>query len=217
MGQQGVRKEINMNNKILKNISYGMYVVGAKESHDVGCIINTAVQITSNPITIAISLNHDNYTNKIIKKTNKFSICILPEDIDTKIIGAFGYQSSKDIDKYENIDTTTIDGLKVLKNTCGNLICQVINQVETKTHTIFIAEVTNMDNYQEKTPMTYHYYHEVLKGKSPKNAPTYIEEETKKTVWKCSVCGYEVEMDELPNDYICPICQSPASSFVKIK
>ena len=108
-----------------------------------------------------------------------------------------------------------VDNIPILKDSCGNLICTVINTIETTTHTIFVAEVNQMMNYKNKIPMTYRYYHEVLKGKSPKNAPTFIEE-NKKNIWKCDVCGYEVEKDSLPDDFICPICGETKNSFKKI-
>jgi len=205
-----------MDKNILRNLSYGMYVVGAKDDRNVGCVVNTVFQITSDPMTIAVSINHDNYTNQIIKNTNKFSVSILDEDINPEIIGTFGYKSSEYLDKYKDFDYEEVDNLPILKNTCGNIICKVIDKIETSTHAVFIGEITNMINYSDKTPMTYKYYHEVLKGKSPKNAPTYIKEENKKSVWKCSVCGYEVEKDELPEDFVCPICGEPVSAFKKI-
>jgi len=205
-----------MDKNILRNLSYGMYVVGAKDDRNVGCVVNTVFQITSDPMTIAVSINHDNYTNQIIKNTNKFSVSILDEDINPEIIGTFGYKSSEYLDKYKDFDYEEVDDLPILKNTCGNIICKVIDKIETSTHAVFIGEITNMINYSDKTPMTYKYYHEVLKGKSPKNAPTYIKEENKKSVWKCSVCGYEVEKDELPEDFVCPICGEPVSAFKKI-
>jgi len=205
-----------MDKNILRSLSYGMYVVGAKDDRNVGCVVNTVFQITSDPMTIAVSINHDNYTNKVIKDINKFSISILDEGINPELIGTFGYKSSEYLDKYEKFDYEEVDDLPILKNTCGNMICKVIDKIETSTHTIFIGEIINMINYSDKTPMTYKYYHEVLKGKSPKNAPTYIKEETKKTVWKCSVCGYEVEIEELPEYFVCPICGEPVSVFKKI-
>lgn len=207
-----------MNDKVLRNLSYGMYVIGAKDDKPVGCIANTVVQITSNPKTIALSINHDNYTNEIIKKTGIFSVSILDETINPEIIGIFGYKSSKDINKYENINTYLLEGMPVLKQSCGNIICKVINTQETTTHTIFLGEVIIMDNYNEEIkPMTYRYYHEVLKGKSPKKAPTYeeIKEETK-SIWKCETCGYEIEADDLPEDFTCPVCGEPRNIFKKI-
>lgn len=208
-----------MEKKVLRNLSYGMYMIGAKDDKLVGCIANTVVQITSDPMTIAVSVNHDNYTNEVIKKTKKFSVSILSENVNPEVIGTFGYQSSKDIDKYENIDFEEIDGVPVLKDSCGVMVCKVMDTMETSTHTVFLGEVVETAHYKEEMPMTYRYYHEVLKGKSPKNAPTYIEEKEKpkKTVWKCKVCGYEVEMDELPEDYRCPICGQPVEVFERIE
>lgn len=196
-----------MDKNVLKKLSYGMYIVGANDNKNVGCVVNTIVQITSDPIVVAVSINHNNYTNEVIKKTNMFSVSILDEDAKVDLIGTFGYKSSRDTDKYQNVDYEIVDNLPVIKNTCGNMICKVINKIETTTHTIFLAEVTNMLNSSNKTSMTYKYYQEVLKGKSPKNAPTYTEEEEQdKIVWKCSICGYEVETEELPDDFVCPIC-----------
>lgn len=209
-----------MDKNVLKNLSYGMYVIGTKDNKYVGCIANTVVQITSNPITIAISINHDNYTNEIIKKSNKFSISILSENSNPEIIGTFGYRSSKDVDKFDKFEKKELKGMPIIADACGNIVCKVINTIETKTHTIFLGEVIAMENYNDSKPMTYRYYHEILKGKSPKNAPTYIEEkeeDTKTTnLWKCNICGYEVEIDELPEDYKCPICGQPKSEFTKI-
>lgn len=208
-----------MDRKVLRKLSYGMYIIGCKDIKKAGCVVNTVVQITSDPITVAVSIHHDNYTNEVIKKTKKFSVSILGEDTPPSLIGTFGYQSSRDIDKYKDGDFGEKENLPYLKNCCGNFLCKVINQIETSTHTIFLAEVFDMFNSGEDSPMTYQYYHENLKGKSPKNAPTYVEEEKKssKTKWRCKVCGYEVEMDTLPEDFVCPICGQPVSAFEKIE
>ena len=216
-----------MDKNVLWDLSYGMYVVGSKEENkDVGCIVNTVVQITSDPMTIAVSINHDNYTNEIIKKTKKFTISILSENTDISVIGTFGYKSSRDINKYENIDVLEMEGMPALKNSCGVIVCEVIDTLETSTHTVFLGKILDMKKIKDEKPMTYKYYHEVLKGKSPEKAPTYIKEENKetekeekktKTVWKCKVCGYEVEMDELPDDFVCPICGKDKSYFEKIE
>ena len=207
-----------MDKNVLRNLSYGMYVICSKEDKYVGCIANTVVQITSNPASIAISINHGNYTNEIIKKTNKFSISILSEESNPEIIGTFGYSSSKDVDKFKNFEVKELEGMPILTDSCGNIVCKVTDTMETSTHTVFLGEVISMENYTEDTPMTYKYYHEVLKGKSPKKAPTYIEEKEEKeeTIWRCNICGYEVAMDELPDDYKCPICGMPKSEFTKI-
>ena len=203
-----------MDKKVLRNLSYGVYVVTSKDiDRNVGCIANSIMQVTSNPSVIAVSINHDNYTNKVIKENNKFGVSILKETTDAKIIGTFGYKSSKDNDKFDGINFKEISEIPVLENTCGYMVCKVIDTMETSTHTIFLGEVIEADDYSEENAMTYKYYHENLKGSSPKNAPTYeetsisqVDKDSKKRKWKCSICGYIHEADELPDDFKCPLC-----------
>ena len=203
-----------MDKKVLRNLSYGVYVVTSKDKdRNIGCIANSIMQVTSNPSVIAVSINHDNYTNKIIKENNKFGVSILKETTDAKIIGTFGYKSSKDNDKFDGINFKEISEIPVLENTCGYMVCKVIDTMETSTHTIFLGEVIEADDYSEENAMTYKYYHENLKGSSPKNAPTYeetsisqVDKDSKNIKWKCSICGYIHEADELPDDFKCPIC-----------
>ena len=203
-----------MDKKVLRNLSYGVYVVTSREKDkNVGCVANSIMQVTSNPSVIAVSINHDNYTNKVIKENNKFGVSILKETTDAKIIGTFGYKSSKDNDKFDGINFKEISEIPVLENTCGYMVCKVIDTMETSTHTIFLGEVIEADDYSTENAMTYKYYHENLKGSSPKNAPTYeetsisqVDKDSKKSKWKCSICGYIYEADELPDDFKCPIC-----------
>ena len=203
-----------MDKKVLRNLSYGVYVVTSRDKDkNVGCIANSIMQVTSNPSVIAVSINHDNYTNKVIKENNKFGVSILKETTDAKIIGTFGYKSSRDNDKFDGINYKEISEIPVLENTCGYMVCKVIDTMETSTHTIFLGEVIEADDYSTENAMTYKYYHENLKGSSPKNAPTYeetsisqVDKDSKKIKWKCSICGYIHEADELPDDFKCPIC-----------
>ena len=214
-----------MDKKVLRNLSYGVYVVTSKDKdRNIGCIANSIMQVTSNPSVIAVSINHDNYTNKVIKENNKFGVSILKETTDAKIIGTFGYKSSKDIDKFDGIKFKEILEIPVLEDTCGYMVCKVIDTMETTTHTIFLGEVLEADDYSNENPMTYKYYHEQLKGSSPKNAPTYEEKQdieqknnqkTKK--WKCKICGYVHEADELPEDFTCPICGVGKENFELIE
>ena len=104
------------------------------------------------------------------------------------------------------------------------MIGNVIDVMETETHTIFLGEVTNADDYSDENPMTYKYYHEKLKGSSPKNAPTYeekqddekkLDKKTKK--WKCKICGYVYEGDTVPEDFVCPICGQPHTEFYEVE
>ncbi len=212
-----------MNKNVLRNFSYGVYVVSALDGQrPTGCVANSIMQITSSPATVAVSMNHDNYTNSCIEKSGRFSVSILSEQSDPGLIGRFGFQSGKDIDKFESVAYETVDGLPVITDSCGYITCKVIDKMETSTHTVFLGEVVDGDVPKNETPMTYAYYHKVVKGKSPKNAPTYIAEDndTKATEkWTCSICGYvydgETPFDELPSDYVCPICKQPKEVFKK--
>lgn len=166
-----------MNKNAFRKLSYGVYIISTwDKGRATGCTANSVMQITSEPATIAISINHDNYTNPCIKETGKFAISILSEESDPSIIGGFGFRSGKDVDKFENVESMNCGFMPIVKDSCGYITCRVINSMETATHTIFLGEVEDADVFSEKSPMTYAYYHNVVKGKSPKNAPTYIEE-----------------------------------------
>ncbi len=206
-------------------MSYGMYVVGTMDGErPTGCIANSIMQITSSPATIAASINHDNYTNGCIEKSGMFSFSILAENSPSDLIGTFGFQSGKDTDKFSGVDYEMISGVPVVKNTCGYVVCKVIDKMETATHTVFLGEVIAAEVYDSLPEMTYSYYHKVIKGKSPKNAPTYLPEDTAdtapptsgKTKYVCQVCGYIYEGDTLPEDFICPICKQGADKFKKV-
>lgn len=167
-----------MNSNVFFNMSYGVYVITTMDGErPTGCVANSLMQITSSPATVALSMNHDNYTHSCIEKSGKFGVSILSVNVDPQIIGKFGYFSGKNTNKFENISHEMKDGLPILTECCGYLVCKVIDKVETSTHTIFLAEVIDGDNAKDEIAMTYSYYHKVVKGKSPKNAPTYIAEE----------------------------------------
>lgn len=209
-----------MNKEILKEISYGMYVVTAKSDKNVGCIINTLSQITSDNPIISISLNKKNYTNEVIKKTGKFAISILSEKTNPKVIGTFGFSSSRDTNKFAEIDYENIDNLHIIKEeTCGYLLCEVINTIDVETHDIFLARIIAGEKTSENKPMTYKYYQEVIKGSSPSTAPTYIPKEApheSQNVYVCDLCGYEYSCDgELPEDFVCPLCGATKEQFSK--
>lgn len=214
-----------MNKNAFRNFSYGVYVVSTLDGErSTGCVANSAMQITSEPATIAVSINHDNYTNQCIAKSGLFAISILSEASDPGLIGTFGFQSGKDVNKFEGINVFVKEGISILADACSYVVCKVIRTMETATHTVFLGEVIDADVLNKEKEMTYAYYHEVVKGKSPKAAPTYIPEEeveapVEKEVWKCGICGYaytgDVPFAELPEDYVCPVCKQPKRVFVK--
>lgn len=212
-----------MNQSAFHKLSYGVYVISTwDEGRPTGCTANSAMQITSKPATIAVSINHDNYTNKCIVQNGRFAISILAEDSDPSIIGTFGFQSGKDVDKFAKVDYKVEDHMPVITDSCGYIVCRVIDKMETSTHTVFLGEVEGAELFGNRTAMTYAYYHQVVKGKSPKNAPTYIPEEEEKKEegavkkYRCQVCGYVYEGEELPADYKCPICGMGPDKFTEI-
>ncbi len=210
-----------MNAKAFRKLSYGVYVISTWDNgRATGCTANSAMQITSDPATIAVSINHNNYTNQCIAQSGRFAISILSEESDPSIIGTFGFQSGKDVDKFESVAHEIRGNMPVVKDACAYICCEVIDKMETATHTVFLGKVVDADQQSDQEAMTYAYYHKVVKGKSPKNAPTYIPEEAPAgPVWVCSVCGYVYEgekpFEELPDDFACPVCKQPKTAFAK--
>lgn len=167
-----------MNNNVFRNLSYGVYVISTWDNgRATGCTANSAMQITSSPATVAISINHNNHTNSCIKDTGRFAISILSEKSDPMIIGTFGFYSGKEKNKFDEVENKIFANMPVVSDACGYITCEVIDTMETETHTVFLGRVLDGDVNGKDTPMTYAYYHNVVKGKSPKNAPTYIAEE----------------------------------------
>ena len=214
-------------NNALHDISYGLYIVSTKDNDkNVGCTINTLAQITSSDPVVSISLNKDNYTNTILKKTKKVAISILSEKTNKDTIGKFGFYSSKNIDKFEGIDHKEISNLPVVyDNIAGYITGDVVDIIDVETHDIFLIKVKENEKVSEEIPMTYRYYRENLKGVSPKNAPTYVEKEEKSSGkrYKCKICGYiyydskeEVPFKELPDTWKCPLCGAPKKLFEEI-
>lgn len=159
-----------MDINIFRKMSYGVYIVSSLDGErPTGCIANSIMQITSSPATVAVSVNHDNYTNGCIEKTGKFAFSIMAKDSDAGLIGNFGFRSGKDVDKFEHVDYEMVQGIPVVKFTCGYVVCKVINKMETATHTVFLGEVIDAGSYDGMgDAMTYAYYHNVVKGKAPK-------------------------------------------------
>ena len=163
-----------MSSNALYDITYGLYVVGCySDGKPAGCVINTCFQVTSENPTLAICLNKKNFTLDCIKRNPRFSLSIIAEDTDPFVIS---FRSSRDADKYADFGCEDLDGAPAVKGKfCGRLILDAINFVDCGTHVIVIGKlVTSYPG--EGTPMTYAYYHRVIKGKAPKNAPTFRAE-----------------------------------------
>lgn len=212
-----------IDNNVFRDVSYGMYLVSTKNEKPSGCIINTLIQITSQNPLVAISLNKNNATHDEIVKSKKFAVSVLSEETNQEVIKTFGYFSSRDINKFDNVKYEEKNNLPVvLEDISSYLICNVENIIDCETHNLFIGRVELTEKVSNKTPMTYKYYHENRKGTSPKNAPTFIEEK-KKDAYRCTICGYiydnekeEIPFEELPDDWVCPRCGVGKDLFEKI-
>jgi len=230
-----------MDLKILYKISYGLYVVTSKKNEKInGQIANTVFQVTSEPPAVAVSINKDNLTHEFIRNSRIFAVSILSKDTPMKFIGNFGFKSGREIDKFKEVKYKIgVTGAPIImENTIGYLEPEVMNSLNVDTHTVFIGKILNAEIINDDEPMTYAYYHQVKKGKAPKSAPTYMKEtkeegnkENKMAKYECTVCGYIYDpekgdpdssiesgtpFEELPNDWVCPVCGAWKSAFKKI-
>ena len=251
-----------MNSKALHRISYGLYVVCSKTGEKFnGQIANAVIQVTSDPPKVAVAINKQNLTCDFLRESNVFTVSILSRLTPMKFIGHFGFKSGRELDKFDGIKYKTgVTGAPVvMENTAAYLEAEVVDSLDVGTHILFIGKVVEaevVDEYGE--PMTYAYYREVKHGKSPKSAPTYIDEnkkemnkekmnkkeikideneeikEVKEVVkmdkYVCLVCGYVYDpeagdpdsgikagtsFEELPEDWVCPICGAGKDEFKK--
>jgi len=207
---------------------------------------NTGFQVTSSPSTIAISCNKENFTCDIIRKSKLFSLSVLQQELDISIIQDFGFKSSLTTDKFSNHSYKTGQiGIPVITEYCNACFeCQVINLIDCGTHILFIGEVIHSEKLNDAPPLTYDYYHNHYKMQAPRNAPTYIapellSDEPKELItptsipseYICTICGYTYDSEEgdpsngipagtpfedLPDDYMCPICKAGKEFFREI-
>jgi len=228
-----------MNLKALHNLSYGLYVVASGKQGKLNAqIANTVFQVTSDPPTIAVSINKQNLTHEFISESKVFTASILSQDTPLSFIGHFGFKSGREVDKLKDVNYKLGETKApiVLDHSLAYLEAKVINQLDVGTHTIFIGELVGADVLREGEPMTYAYYRQVKRGTTPKTAPSYIEERkeevSKMAKYKCTVCGYIYDpelgdadggikpgtpFEEIPDDWVCPVCGASKDQFEKIE
>lgn len=203
-----------MNQSALFKLSYGLFVAASKADAKMnGCIINTVTQITSNPLQVAMTVNKQNLTCDLIQQSGMVSVSILSEKAPFSLFRHFGFQSGRDTDKFVGVPFgLTKQELPYLKeNATAYLDCKVVNSIDVGTHIMFIAEVVDAEVLSDDNPMTYAYYHANVKPKptADANAP--------KKGWRCKICGYVYEGEDLPADFVCPLCKHGAEDFEKIE
>ena len=206
-----------MDKKAIYNLSYGVFMVSTKAGEVAnGCITNTCIQVASNPVRIAISVLNSNYTCDLIKESGIFAVSILDNDCTFETIKHFGFQSGRDVDKFENITPPTdCNDVPYLGwQSCAVISGKVVEQHNLGTHTLFIAEVVDAKVLSDKEPITYAKYQNEIK---PKNNAASAKEDGKKIVgWRCKICNYVYEGSKLPEDYACPLCGHGADDFEPI-
>lgn len=231
-----------MNPKTLHKIPYGLYVICSRNRDNInGQIANALFQVTSQPETLAVSINKQNLTHEFIDTSKVFTASILCKNTPMPFIGTFGWKSGRDIDKFQNVkyELGKTKAPIVLDNSLAFIEVNVINKIDVGTHCIFIGKVVNAEILTDESAMTYEYYHKVKGGISPKTAPTYssdidkvsTKEKGKMEKYVCSVCGYiydpekgdpvggiapRTRFEDLPDDWCCPVCGAKKDSFEKV-
>jgi flavin reductase (DIM6/NTAB) family NADH-FMN oxidoreductase RutF/rubredoxin len=169
-----------MKYKAFHKLSYGLYIIATElNGKKFGYVGNTAFQVTSEPAQIVISSHKNNFTTSKILESRKFSISVLKKEVNTSLIGEFGFMSGSDIDKFRNHDTiTSVTGAPIiLDSSVAWFDCKVVNSIDVGSHILILGEVLDSDVLSGEEPLTYDYYREKYKMLAPKNAPTYVEKE----------------------------------------
>lgn len=200
-----------MDNKAMFNLSYGLFILTAKDGEkDNGCIVNTVGQVTSQPNKISLTVNKANYTHDMILKTKEFNVSVLAENSKFETYRHWGFQSGRNTDKLESISfKRSANGLVYIADeTNAFLSAKVVSTLDLGTHTLFIADVTDGEVLSQVPSATYSFYQNNIK---PKPAST-----EKRKGFICTVCGYIYEGETLPADFVCPVCKHGAADFEKL-
>ncbi|MBR6040670.1 MAG: flavin reductase [Clostridia bacterium] len=195
----------------LFNIGYGLYVVTSNDGKkDNGCIVNTVSQLTSQPNRVAVCINKQNYTHHVVKSTGIMNVNCLSIEAPFSVFENFGFQSGRNVDKFANWETPRSDnGLVFLPKYINSFMSlKVEDYLDLGTHGMFICSVAEARVINRVETMTYTYYQKNVKPKPATEG---------KKGWVCKICGYVYEGDELPEDFICPLCKHGAADFEPIK
>ncbi len=202
-----------MDNTVMFKITYGLFVLTARNAaNDNGCIINTVGQVTLTPNCISLAVNKSNFTHDMIMENGVLNVSIISTDASFDLFRRFGFASGRDTDKFEGFTgcKRAENGVYYITEGINAVLCaKVVQTVDLGTHTLFIAEVTDGWSMSDVPSVSYEYYLSNIKPK-PQAKP-------QKTVWRCKICGYEHEGEELLDDFICPICKHGKDDFEKVE
>ena len=200
-------------------LNYGLYVISSMDgTRACGCVVNTLTQVTAEPARVTVAVNKGNTTAEAIREPGFFAAAVLTQDVPMDTISPFGFRSSREVDKFAQVSYGVDENGAPYLNEGVNarFACQVLECWDVGTHLLFLAEVTDCEVLSSAPSMTYAYYHTVKKGLTPPKASSYQKAQPKASGWRCTVCGYIYEGEELPADFVCPVCKQPASVFEKI-
>ncbi|MDR2783336.1 MAG: flavin reductase [Treponema sp.] len=215
-----------MDTSALFKLSYGLYVTGVKTEKGLGgCIVDAVGQVAagSNPL-VMLACMKKNYTNECIKKTGEYTLSVLSTDTEPFVIGNFGFQSGRDVEKWANVPHRIKDGLPFLNNACAYLRLRVINTLEFPTHTMFVGEVIDAENGENSAkPLVYADYQATMRaavGEAFQKFKETGKPPQSHAQWRCPLCGYvydgDTPFERLPDTWICPMCGVGKESFEKV-
>ena len=197
-----------MDKKAIYKLTYGLFLLSAREGErDNACIVNTVQQAASDPIRISVAVINANYTREMISRTGVFNVSVLDKDTPFSAFEHFGFRSGRDVDKLGDYwFKRTDNGLAYFPQFANAVLsAKVVDSIDLGSHTLFIGEVTDAIKLSDVESLTYERYQNEIKPKKPDSKG-----------WRCTVCGYIYEGDELPADFVCPICKHGPEVFEKI-
>ena len=197
-----------MDPKALYKITYGLYLLSTRSyGQDNACIINTVMQVADNPIRMAITVNKANKTHDMIMESGRFNISSLTTKTPFSLFQRFGMQSGRDVNKFigfEEVERAQNGILRLSAYSNAYFSCKLMRTVDLGSHTMFITELEEAQVLSQEDACTYGYYQSDIK---PKPQPA------EKKGWVCTVCGHVYEGEQLPDDYICPLCKHGKEDF----
>jgi flavin reductase (DIM6/NTAB) family NADH-FMN oxidoreductase RutF/rubredoxin len=227
-----------METNALHHLSYGMYVVASNKDNLLNAQISNCVfQITSEPVTMAVSISKQNLTHEYIESSGRFSVSVLAEDTPLTFIGWFGFHSGRTEKKFNDASFKLLPSgcPVVMENAISYLEFKVVKKLDCNTHTLFLGEIVSSQILRNAPPMTYAYYRDIKKGSTPQSAPTFIREQAPATKlgpvqqkYRCAICNYiydpaagdsdhkipkGVAFASLPESWVCPVCAADKSQF----
>ena len=199
-----------MDTKAMFKIGYGLYVLTAREDgKDNGCIVNTFQQVTDEPLRVSVCVNKANHTCGMIARTGVFNVSVIAESATFDLFKRFGFQSGATVDKFADFPCPrSPNGVLAVDRSVNAVVSgKVFQTVDLGTHLMFLADVTDAVVRSTEETATYAYYQRAIK---PRPQPQV------KRGWRCLICGYFYEGEDLPADFVCPLCKHPASDFERI-